>query len=553
MANPFELFYTSYKFKDSRLVVQVELNQLELLSKLCAGNHSDFPALPPNWEKMSHAEKLANVNIYNSRLSSLTKDMLNTACSVLLEKFCNNFSDQGIPKLWENYYRNICYKVVWNILNICRNRGTILALESLLSMSYGLSSRDKDSREQYCWIVNPTRFLEGFNSGSSTLDDFKAWSYKKIKNGLCSEVRAEEDPYFQLTLLGIVTNKRTSFQVIRNALESSNFLDAVNHVVQIDYPNPEESKLRKDLNREITNHLSSGMEEQFNRCRILVKSLNEYLMANRPLTVNRLIASDWLNIGDYYQNLLNKYYKNNPEQSPPSINPSAIIIIIKSIGMSVRNYVKPIKNPISIKETLGNSDVTLEDIIVDGEQPSTVDWLVSQSFIEQSPLLYRLIDEFCQLPPKSIDRPSHQQILWLRYGLALNMTEISDFLHTRFRLSGGPGGASLRCTKARTALVRTIHQGISSTKEPLNQELTVDAIKLVIEVLTKYYENVNHQLIKRIAIQLGINSSAKLIDPTRTEFINIITTNVEQMSRLNLDNNICKIQIEKIVKKIYSY
>jgi hypothetical protein len=75
----------------------------------------------------------------------------------------------------------------------------------------------------------------------------------------------------------------------------------------------------------------------------------------------------------------------------------------------------------------------------------------------------------------------------------------------------------------------------------------------VIEVLTKYYENVNHQLIKRIAIQLGINSSAKLIDPTRTEFINIITTNVEQMSSLNLDNNICNIQIEKIVKKIYSY
>jgi|GEM_PF-3205250 len=548
MTNPFKPFYTTLSnFTDSRPSFRVDLPQLKFLSQLCASTHQDFPSLPPNWEKMSYAEQL--------RLSSVNNDVLNRVSSILLRNFCENSSDSTtIGKLWENYYIQICYQVVLNICSTIENAFPYLnreeQFESMFQMSCELSSRD--GSEQYGWSKNPKRFLQNFNSGISTiyeqkplLDALNAWSYKTIRNGLCSQVRARVDRYFLLSPLGIVTNRRTSFQDIQDALEWRDFLDTINYIVQTDYPNPEEGRLRQNLNQEIQNHLAGTREEQFNRYRILVRTLKEYLKAHRPLAVNLLTASDWEEIRDFYQRRLNDFYRNRPEQSPPSITPSAIVIIIKSVGISVRNNVRRINNPISINAQLGDSDMTLENIILDQDQPLPSSLLESQSLIEQSPLLYQLIDEFCQSPPTSIHRPSNQQVLLLRYGLDLKMTEVSGFLQTRFGLSGGPGGASLRCTKARTALVRTIHQGMNST-----EKVTEDAIELVIEVLKEYYSNVIHQLIQRIANQLGIDSPAVLIDPTLNDkFIDIITTNVEQMSGLNLRDNILRSEIEEIVTK----
>jgi hypothetical protein len=56
-----------------------------------------------------------------------------------------------------------------------------------------------------------------------------------------------------LSPLGVVTNSKTSYELIENALKSSDFPDIINETVKKKYPNPEQGELRREISQHIIN------------------------------------------------------------------------------------------------------------------------------------------------------------------------------------------------------------------------------------------------------------------------------------------------------------
>jgi hypothetical protein len=546
------LYTTEGSLYVKRLLV-VDRTLFSWLSALCESFYPGFPALPPNWDDLSRKQQLAKIDVFiQVWLNSLPA----TAASKLLNKFKQYSDNPKIQRMWTNYYMNTCHAVILTIWNkIPEKQRTTKRFDSLLSGTYALSSKDMTTKKRYAWSGFPNQMLRGFDIEKSPrfnrageeislVEALNAYAYRAIKYNLYSILQEGEDSYAGLRPLGILTNSKTSYGLIEQALISVNLLNIVWHTVSQKYPNRENEGLRREINQEIVNHLSVSIEEQFKRCKILVQLLREYLkLETTPRFVNLLVESDFLEIRNFYQLRLDFIYE---KQTPPQMSTIAVIILLKSIGEMVRQYVTQINDSSSTQHIIGDgdNDMTLEDVFIDENISTLIDEVYSEILSDQFVPLYREIHRFCQLPVQSIDSPSPQQMLWLQYGLEMNTIGIGRFLKTRFNLTDNAGSASKGCNQARTALVRSIHKGMSST-EPLNE----DAIELVIEVLKKYFPLVRRQILSKVAIQVDITQPAELIDSDRDKYIDITTTNIERMSGLNLSDCICRLEIEKIVDR----
>lgn len=532
-----------------RRVTIVDRTLFNLLSALCSRLHPDFPSLAPDRGSLACKHQLGQID---ACIQTWLNSLPTAAASDFLRQFKQYSDNPRIQRLWTNYYLNICHLVVSTIWKkLPEKQRTTKKFDSLLSGTYTLSSQDKTTNQRYAWSGFPNQMLKSFDLEKSLrlnrsdreislIEAVNAYSYRAIKYNLYSSLQAGEDRYAGLSPLGVITNSGTSYGRIENALISTDLLGIVKNTINLKYPNPED-RLRAEINQEIANHLAGSQVDQFKRCKLLVKSLK-----NHHLNVNRLAANSFAEIGDEYQRHLAKFYERNPHQLPLQLSPLAIEMLLRSIGTMVRQYVDRIDDPISIQSIIGDRDrdLTLEDIFIDENLSPPIDEVYSEILSEKFLPLYREIHRFCQLSAQSTGNPSPPQMLWLQYGLEMNMTGIGRFLRTRFNLTDNAGSASMRCNQARTALVRSIH-ALMNTPEPLDE----DAIELVIEVLKKYFPIVRRQLLSDVAMQVGIDPAAAIIDSDRDNLIDIITHNIAQMSGLNLGDNICKSEIEKIVDK----
>jgi hypothetical protein len=571
MPNRFRPFYTrAYRISGIKLFLRVDLPQFRTLSALCENIHPGFPPLPPNWRELTPQQQSIQVNTcFQGWLDSAPTDLgsnlhplVDRVTSELMQQFRQDTIDPNICRLWRNYYTNTCYNPVFEIWN---TRGNYLPhlktpekFYSLLGRSYALYSTDRITEERHNWIESPNWMLRRFNLDNSpvSISALTTWSRATISNGLCSKIRESEDPYFKLFPLGVVTNTKTTYALIEDALNSSDCPEIIRETVRKEYPNPEQEGLKGNISEQIINHLCGSIDEQFNRsqiqvrqfqrARILVQSLKTYL-GNSPLAVNQLRESDFAEIGNFYQQRLASLSENE-SQLTLHWSSSAIELFLKSIGTIVQKYANRLLDPMSIHAIIGgdDSDMTGEDILEDEDLISPIDWVYLQSLQENYSELYEQIDLFCQLPPDTSTHISRQQILWLRYGLKLGMARIGDLINIHFGLSPGPGGAALQLQQARTALVRSIHQGLNSS-EPLIRE---DAIKFVIECLEKHFLLVLHGLFATVVDRLNIEPSMVLLQTNRSQFINLFTAEIEQMSRLNHQNDISQAAIEEIVEKL---
>ena len=559
---------TPYQLSGVRLLLGVDLAQFRTLSALCGRLHPGFPPLPSNWRKLTRGQQLARVEAcFQGWIDSASTDSGANSLSLvhqmsleLVQKFHQDVLAPEISGLWRNYYTNICYRVVYPIWN---TRGNYLPhlrtpeyFYSLLANSYALSSGDRRTGSRYNWIKCPHRMLGRFNpeTSLSPLDALNAWSRVTITQALYSKIREREDPYFMLSPLGVVTNSKTSYELIENALKSSDFPDIINETVRKKYPNPEQGELRREISQQIINHLSGSIEEQFDRvkilgkqfqlCRIIVQSLKSYL-DNSPLAVNQLIENHFSEIGNFYQQRLIESYRNNLLQLPVQLSPSAIELLLKSIGTIVPQYANQINDPNSINRIIGGSDgdMTGEDILTDDTSPSPVDFVYNQFLSERFPRLYQEIGRFCQLPAQDNDKPSHQQVLWLYYGLDLNQIEISSFLNIHFGLVyPNPGGVALRLLKARTNLIASIRREMK-----ISEPLDTDAIELIKDVLEECFSDVRYQLLGNIADRLGIEPSAEVVPADRHTFIALVTIEFERNIQRNLNDDVSIRGIERMV------
>jgi hypothetical protein len=518
--------YTTEGILEVRRLTIVDRTLFNLLSALCDRLHPGFPALPSNWEHLSRKEQLVEID---ASIQVWLNSLPATAASGLLNQF-KQYSDRPrnrvIQRLWTNYYINSCHVVVLTIWQyIPAKQRTTTKFDSIISGAYTLSSQDKTTNKRYAWSGFPNQMLRSFNIEKSQrfnragkeislIEAVNAYSYRAIKYNLYSSLQEGEDPYAGLRPLGILTNSRTSYERIENAFISGDLLNIVQQTIRLKYLNLEDN-LREEINQEIVNHLAVSIEKQFQRCRLLVQLLREYLgLETTPGAVNLLVESDFLEIRNFYQLRLDFLCHN---QSPSQLSMRAVVILLNSIGTMVRQYVKQINDPNSIQDIIGGdgSDMTQEDVFINENQSPLIEEVYSEILSEEFLPLYQEIHRFCQLPLQSLAEPlpwridslSHQQLLWLQYGLELNMTKIGRFLQTRFNLTDNPGSASMRCNQARTALVRSIHQGMNAP-EPLNE----DAIELVIEVLKRYFPIVLRQLFSEVAIQVDIDPTDELID-----------------------------------------
>jgi hypothetical protein len=571
MPNRFRPFYTSaYRLSGIKLSLRVDLPQFRTLSALCENIHPGFPPLPPNWRELAPQQRSIQVNAcfqgwldsVPTELGSNLPPLMERVTLELIQQFRQDTIDPTICRLWKNYYTNTCYRAVFQIWN---TRGNYLPhlktpdnFYSLLADSYDLFSRDQITGERHNWIESPNWMLRGFNLNNSpvSISALTTWSRATITNALCSRIRESEDPYFMLSPLGVVTNTRTTYTLIEDALNSSDCPEIIRETVRKGYPNPDQEGLRREISNQIINHLcGSSIDEQFDRsqiqvrqfqrARILVQSLKTYL-GDSPLAVNQLLESDFAEIGNFYQQRLASL-SGNESQLTFQLSSSAIELFVRSIGTIVQTYVNRINDPTSIHNIIGGSDIDMtgEDILEDEDLISPIDWVYLQYLQEKYSELYEQIDLFCQLPPDT-HRISHQQILWLRYGLKLHMVEIGDFINIYFERSPGPGGASLQVQQARTALVISIHQALNSSESLIRE----DAIKYAIECLEQHFLLVLRGLFTTVIAQLNIESSMVLLEVNRNQFLNFFTAEIERMSRLNHRNDISQAAIEKIVKKL---
>ncbi len=566
---PFLSFCTTpYRLSGVRLSLRVDLPQFQTLSTLCDRLHPGFPPLPSNWRDLTRGQQLARVEAcFQGWIDSASTDSGSNSPSLMRQvslELVQNFQQDSlapeISRLWRNYYTNICYRVVYPIWD---TRGNYLPhlrtpeyFYSLLASSYALYSKEHTTGPRYNWIECPHRMLQSFNSDNSTypIGALNAWSRATITNALYSKIREHEDPYFMLSPLGVVTNSKTSYELIENALKSSNFPDIIKETVRKKYPNPEQGELRREISQQIINHLSGSIEEQFDRvkilgkqfqlCKILVQSLKSYL-DNSPLAVNELLENHLLEIGNFYQQRLTNLHRNNLSQLSVQLSPSAIELFLKSIGMMVHKYANQINDPNSINRIIGDSDGDMigEDILTDDTSPSPIDFVYNQFLSERFPRLYQEIGRFCQLPSQDNDTLSHQQVLWLYYGLDLNQPEISSFLNIHFGLSpSNPGGVALRLRQARTSLIVSIQREMN-----ISEPLDTDAIELIKDVLEECFSDVRYQLLERIAHQLGIDSPVELVPTNRHTFIDLVTTEFERNIQINLQDDVSRMGVERMV------
>jgi hypothetical protein len=265
--------------------------------------------------------------------------------------------------------------------------------------------------------------------------------------------------------------------------------------------------------------LAASAEEQYIRCKLLAQTLKAY-----EVPTNKLVESSFIVVGDFYQKRLADFYRHKlnklrPQQSdreiqtllqqqlPVQMSPQAIKILLMSIGSTVRQYAFSVQDPVAIQHPISD-DMTLEEVLESQESPPLPEDMEDEISSEQVSLLYQLIGTFCQLPPARTDRISHQQILWLRFGLDLRMIDISSFRNIHFGTAHpNPGGASLCVGQACTALVMYIHQEMKSS-ETLNE----DTIELAIEVIKSYFSDARHRVLTSVTSQLEIDLSVKLTD-----------------------------------------
>jgi hypothetical protein len=560
---------TPYQLSGVRLLLGVDLAQFRTLSALCDRLHPGFPPLPSDWKKLTRGQQLARVAAcFQGWIDSASTDssvanslsLVNQMSVELVQNFQQDALTPEISRLWRNYYTNICYQVVYQIWNMRSNYLPHLRTPeyfySLLASSYALSSKDRMTGQRCNWIECPHWMLRSFNSDNSTypIGAFNAWSRATITNALYSKIREHEDPYFMLSPLGVVTNSKTSYELIENALKSSDFPDIIKKTVRKKYPNPEQGELRREISQHIINHLSGSIEEQFDRvkilnkqfqiCKILVRSLRSYL-DNSPLAVNQLLENHFLEIGNFYLQRLAELHRNNLSQLSVQLSPSAIELFLKSIGMMVHQYANQINDPKSINRIIGGSDgdMTGEDILADDTSPSPLDFVYDRFLSERFPRLYQEIGRFCKLSPQDNDTLSHQQVLWLYYGLDLNQIEISSFLNIHFGLSHpNPGGVALRLRQARTSLIVSIRERMN-----ISEPLDTNAIELIKDVLEECFSDVRYQLLGKIADRLGIEPPTELAPADRHTFIALVTIEFERNIQRDLNDDVSTGGIERMV------
>jgi hypothetical protein len=582
--SPLYGFYTISKFsyftKDRGLEanrsIKFEPRLFNLLSTLCESHHRGFP-VPPNWGELSITQQSETIDseTVDADIKIWIRSLPTEAAISLLELFQQYSGDPIVGKLWTNYYMSMCHIVALKIWkSIPTQIRTHDKLDSILAESYALFSRDS-SNTRYAWSGFPNHMLYGFNlEDSPNLGRLGAWSYRTIRQALRPILdgtqHSGEVPFSNRSVLSIAKN--TSNARIRKALMSIDILSTVRDVLNKKYPSREQEQLKGDLIQEINNHLGNSIvEEQYNRCRLLTRTFNAY-----DVPTNDLVESNFVEIGNFCQQRLITFYRRKlrtlhprssvPEiemllqqQVPTQMSPEAIEILLKSIGTMVRQdairFLDPTPTDAIVSSDI-DGDLTYGQILTNLESPPPMEIVYSESLSEKFQELYQEIENFCQLPPARINRPSHQQIFWLYYGLDINQINISSFLNIHFNLSHpNPGGVSAKLNQARISLVLSIRE-----KMDIADRLDEDAIEsvsrlasqLASEVVEKYFSAVRRRLLRTVASQLGIDPSADLTAQERNEFINLFTTEIEQMSRLNHRDGVSQAAIETIVNNFTS-
>jgi hypothetical protein len=525
-----------------------------LLSALCESLYPGFPILPPNWGELSSKQQLETID---ADIKIWIRSLPTEVTIQLLRLFQQYSGDRIIGRLWTNYYMNMCHIVVLKIWRILPTQiRTQEKLDSIRDESYALSSKDS-ANTRYAWSGFPNQMLRELNIGNSpSLDNLGAWSHQTIKQALNSSLRRGEVPFAGLSPLGVI--KKTSYERIEKALRSIGLSRIVFDTVEKKYPNPEQEGRRRGIIQEIRDYLKISIEEQYMRCQLLARTFKAYDVPN-----NQLVESSFVVIGDFHQKRLVEFYRDKLEklrpkksdseieillqqQVPAKIGSQAIEMLLKSIGIMVRQDAYQFRDPTSTQVIIGSNvdgDLILDDVLTNLESLPPIEVVYTESLSEKFPLLYQQIGAFCQLLPASSNSLSHQQVLWLYYGLDLNQTEISSFLNIHFGLChSNPGGVALRLRQARTNLIVSIRREMK-----ISDLLDTDAIELIKEVLEECFLDVRYQLLESIAHQLRIEPPAELVPADRHTFIDLVTIEFERNIQRNLRDDVSQMGIERMM------
>jgi hypothetical protein len=228
------------------------------------------------------------------------------------------------------------------------------------------------------------------------------------------------------------------------------------------------------------------------------------------IPVNRLTASDFIQIGNDYQHSC---------PHVPSLTWEAVKQQLIDIGTAIRRHQSQRTDSLDVRLGSEGEGIALGDTKL-GNQHDLLQSLAARQIVRQANReLTTLLDE-----PTIASKPSPQQLFWLYYGLRLTQQQIGTLVALNFGLNPSPGSISLRLTKSHRYLFDRLHATLDNAP-PTRTHLEINAA--MSELLTAYFHDRMPQLLRSRLIKLQLRSS-QLTDSQKAE---IVTTLVSSLAK----------------------
>jgi hypothetical protein len=275
---------------------------------------------------------------------------------------------------------------------------------------------------------------------------------------------------------------------------------------------------------------------------VLWQCFNSY-RKETGIHVNRLVSTDFEQIGQFYQQRLN---------CSVHLTGSEISQRLEAIGSAVRNY--RLRQPLSLDASIMPQGENNTPTIAETNLIGNGDLLAAQESQEILQIVRMEITNLIDETPSDRQIPSCQQLFWLYYGLKrkglkLKQQQIGKILCRNFGLTDNAGSVALRLRNGRNYLFQRIHAAIENKPPQLTVQEIDTAMGMVLEM---YLESATlRPLLKEISLQLNMLPDSQVSDIQKAKFVQVVTTSIEAKIHLDLRFDFVQTLIEQIADDFF--
>jgi hypothetical protein len=252
------------------------------------------------------------------------------------------------------------------------------------------------------------------------------------------------------------------------------------------------------------------------------------------INVNRLVESDFETI--------DRNYQIRSTSARNFLRGTDVKIRLEQIGKAVRDLMlcQPLALDAPINEFQSLGDITPDD------RP---DLLECQMFQEKWKIINAEAKIWCESVNSLNYAPSHQQIVWLYYGLGLKHKQIGKILKDNFQLNDNPGSVSLRLRHGRIHLFQRIHIARQNPPPALTHK-DIDAT--MGELLGRHFESKISHCVLTFAAELNIPAHSQLTVSQQAKLLDLLAHWFRQKIALHIPDDLIETAILQLLDGFFA-